>query len=149
MACFISSSLLHAARILSLFQDRSDIMILAVHGLDLFGSGLLEFHIINLYSRVGSTPSARTIHQSWPSPPPHSSPSWWVTLISTTRWQTQRGSIVPQSCQPPFPSFRALLTWASHSLIPPVSTQGFPWAGRPGHQLLTSHLPRPLLRPFF
>src|SRR5437879_6739358 len=50
LACYVSSGLLHAASILPLFQDRFDIMILLVHGLDLFGFSLPEFRIINLYS---------------------------------------------------------------------------------------------------
>src|SRR5207302_3906044 len=41
VACYVSSVLLNAASILLLFQDRSNIMTLVVHGLDLFGSGLL------------------------------------------------------------------------------------------------------------
>ena len=61
VACYVSSGLLRAASILPLFQDRSDIMTLVVHGLDLFGSGLREFRIIDLYSRMGSSSSVRTV----------------------------------------------------------------------------------------
>src|SRR5205807_2988282 len=61
VACYVSSGLLHAACILLLFQDRSDIMTLVVHGLDLLGSGLPEFRIVNLYSRLGSSSSVRTV----------------------------------------------------------------------------------------
>ena len=61
VACYVSSALLRAASILPLFQDRSDIMTLVVHGLDLFGSGLTEFRIVNLYSRLGSSSSVRTV----------------------------------------------------------------------------------------
>src|SRR5437868_1091703 len=57
VACYVSSVLLHAVSIILLFQDRSDIMTLVVHGLDLFGSGLPEFPIVNLYSRLGSSSS--------------------------------------------------------------------------------------------
>src|SRR5207302_1885499 len=46
VACYVSSVLLRAASILPLFQDRSDIMTLVVHGLDLFGSGLPEFRMV-------------------------------------------------------------------------------------------------------
>src|SRR5437879_4915697 len=60
VACYVSSGLLRAMSILHLFQDQSDIMTLVVHGLDLLGSGLSEFRIINLYSHLGSSPSART-----------------------------------------------------------------------------------------
>src|SRR5205807_6055830 len=42
VACYVSSALLRAASILSLYQDGSDIMTLVVQGLDLFGSGLTE-----------------------------------------------------------------------------------------------------------
>ena len=77
VACYISSGLLRAASIFPLFQDRSDIMILAVHRLDLFGSGLPEFRIINLYSCLGSSSTERTIlsEVAFPSlspPYPHS-----------------------------------------------------------------------------
>src|SRR5205807_4363945 len=61
VTCYVSSILLRAASILPLFQDRSDIMTLVVHGLDLFGSGLTEFRIVNLYSRLGSSSSVRTV----------------------------------------------------------------------------------------
>src|SRR5437868_867935 len=44
-------------------------MSLVCHALDLFGSGLPEFRIINLYSRVGSSPSARTISPEVAFPP--------------------------------------------------------------------------------
>src|SRR5207237_4064931 len=75
VACYVSSGLLRAASILPLFQDRSDIMTLVVHGLDLFGSGLPEFRIINLYSALGSTPTTRTTFSfvcfSPPYLPPH------------------------------------------------------------------------------
>src|SRR5437868_4165902 len=40
IACYVSSVLLRTASILPLFQDRSDIMTLVVHGHDLFGSAL-------------------------------------------------------------------------------------------------------------
>src|SRR5437868_2918458 len=69
VACYVSSGLLRAASILPLFQDRCDIMTLAVHGLDCFGSGLPEFRIINLYSHLGSSPSARTISPELAFPP--------------------------------------------------------------------------------
>ena len=69
VAGYVSSGLLRAASILPLFQDRSHIMTLVVHGLDLFGSGLPEFRIINLYSRAGSSPSARTISSDLAFPP--------------------------------------------------------------------------------
>src|SRR5205807_3768198 len=36
VACYVSSGLLRAVRILPLFQDRSNIMTLVLHGLDLF-----------------------------------------------------------------------------------------------------------------
>src|SRR5437868_11904835 len=73
VACYVSSVLLRTASILPLFQDRSDIMTLVVHGLDLFGSGLPEFRIVNLYSRLGSYSSVRTVSPEVafpPSPPP-------------------------------------------------------------------------------
>src|SRR5437868_457533 len=69
VACYISSGLLRTASILPLFQDRSDIMTLVVHGLDLFGSGLPEFRIINLYCHLGSSSSARTISPEVAFPP--------------------------------------------------------------------------------
>src|SRR5437868_11431589 len=69
VACYVSSVLLRAVSILPLFQDKSDIMTLVVHGLDLFGSGLLEFRIINLYSQMGSSPSIRTISPEAAFPP--------------------------------------------------------------------------------
>src|SRR5207302_3884376 len=69
VACYVSSGLLRAASILPLFQDRSDIMTLVVHGLDLFGSGLPEFRIINLYSPLGSSSTVRTISPEVAFPP--------------------------------------------------------------------------------
>src|SRR5437588_1824732 len=69
VACYVSSALLHAASILPLFQDRSDIMTLVVHRLDLFGSGLTEFRIINLYSRMGSSSAVRTVSPEVAFPP--------------------------------------------------------------------------------
>src|SRR5207237_5308205 len=72
VACYVSSGLLRAASILPLFQDRSDIITLVVHGLDLFGSGLSKFRVINLYSHLGSSSSyliTSPKHAS-PSPPP-------------------------------------------------------------------------------
>src|SRR5207237_3710907 len=73
VACYVSSALLRGASILPVFQDRSDVMTLVVHGLDLFGSGLPEFRIVNLYSRLGSSSSVRTVSPEVafpPSPPP-------------------------------------------------------------------------------
>src|SRR5205807_5865873 len=69
VACYVSSALLRAASILPLFQDRSDIMTLVVHGLDLFGSGLPEFRIVNLYSRLGSSSSVQTVSPEVAFPP--------------------------------------------------------------------------------
>src|SRR5437868_7089139 len=69
VACYVSSVLLRTASILPLFQDRSDIMTLVVHGLDLFGSGLPEFRIINLYTRMGSSSSVRTVSPEVAFPP--------------------------------------------------------------------------------
>src|SRR5207302_4735608 len=67
--CYVSSALLRAASILLSFQDRSNIMTLVVHRLDLFGSGLPEFRIINLYSRLGSSSSVRTVSPEVAFPP--------------------------------------------------------------------------------
>src|SRR5207302_1203193 len=69
VACYVSSVLLRAVSILPLFQDRSDIMTLVVHGLDLFSSGLPEFRIINLYSRLGSSSLERTVSPEVAFPP--------------------------------------------------------------------------------
>src|SRR5437588_4068583 len=69
VACYVSSALLRAVSILPVFQDRSDVMTLVVHGLDLFGSGLSEFRIVNLYSRLGSSSSVRTVSPEVAFPP--------------------------------------------------------------------------------
>src|SRR5207237_8440450 len=69
VACYVSSALLRAASILPVFQDRSDVMTLVVHGLYLTGSGLPEFRIVNLYSRMGSSSSERTVSPEVAFPP--------------------------------------------------------------------------------
>src|SRR5207302_6324094 len=69
VACYDFSVLLQAVSILSLFQDRSDIMTLVIHRLDLFGSGLPKFRIINLYSHMGSSSFIRTILPEVAFPP--------------------------------------------------------------------------------